>query len=187
AAVGAEEEPAARGAGAGEGAADVTEELALAEPVGNGADVDGKERPFPAAAPGVEGARDELLARARVALDEDGAGGRLEPAEGCHHLPHGLAPDEHALVALQALDLDGRGLVLRPAPLAVRQLEAVDAAAEVAAIEGERADGLQRARIDELRQDDEPVEVGRRAAPHPPPHHAAARRRPPLPPPPHER
>ena len=61
---------------AGEGAALVAEELALDERAGQRRAVDGDERAFRAGAAPVDRARDELLARAGLARQEDGGAGR---------------------------------------------------------------------------------------------------------------
>ncbi len=57
-----DEEPLAVGAGVGESAADVTEQLALEQVGGHGGAVDGDHRPVVAAAAAMQGARGELLA-----------------------------------------------------------------------------------------------------------------------------
>src|SRR5262249_59549126 len=76
--VGTGEEPAARHAGARERAPHVAEELTLPESVRNGAEIDSVHRPVAAPAAGVDGVRDQLLAGARLALDEHGHVARLE-------------------------------------------------------------------------------------------------------------
>ena len=97
--------------GARERAAHVTEQLALDEVLGDGAAVDRHERPVLALAPAVELLRDELLAGARLARDEDadvGAGDLLELAE---HLEHRRARADD-LAELLVVELgDELGLV----------------------------------------------------------------------------
>ena len=88
AAVGELEAADAIGFGVGEGAADVSEELALEDAFGESAGVDGYERPVGARRRRVEPAGDDFLAGAVLAGDEDvGVGGRdlfEEAADGLH-------------------------------------------------------------------------------------------------------
>ena len=82
------EEPDTVAVGAGEGAATMAEELALEQRLRHGGAVDGEERPAPARAHGVDGARHQLLAGPRLALDQDGdgrAGGLGHQAEDRLH------------------------------------------------------------------------------------------------------
>src|SRR5581483_995177 len=82
------EDPGLRALRAGEGAALVAEERALEERVGERPAVLGVEG---AAAPrreGVERASDDLLARPRLAVDEDRRIGRRRLARERDHLPH---------------------------------------------------------------------------------------------------
>ena len=69
--VGAAEEARAWPVRAGEGPPAVAEELALGERLGQSRAVDGDQRPGPLA-PGVHAARDDLLAGAGLALEDDG-------------------------------------------------------------------------------------------------------------------
>ena len=87
--VGLEEQAAARLHGARERAAHVAEELGLEQGLGDGGGVDGDERPRAAGPSRVDGAGDELFARARLAHDHgrrargrDEVDGRLERAHG---------------------------------------------------------------------------------------------------------
>src|SRR6185436_17840151 len=73
AAVGLDEEAAARAVGAREGAFGVAEELALEKLLGNGAAVHRQERAFRAARALVDPAREHALAGAALAGDEDRA------------------------------------------------------------------------------------------------------------------
>src|SRR5439155_26226588 len=73
AAVGLREEAGCIGDGAGEGAADVPEELALEERLGERGTVDGDERPLPTRAVAVDRPRDELLPGLAIACHDDRA------------------------------------------------------------------------------------------------------------------
>src|SRR5439155_19376588 len=73
AAVGLREEAGCVGDGAGEGAADVPEELALEERLGERGTVDGDERPLATRAVAVDRPRDELLPGPALARHEDRA------------------------------------------------------------------------------------------------------------------
>ena len=73
AAVGLAEEALLVGDRAGEGAAPVSEQLAFDQRVGNGATVDGDERPLPAHRRVVDQSRHQLLAGAAFPGDENGA------------------------------------------------------------------------------------------------------------------
>ena len=91
------------GVGAGEGAPLVPEQLALEEVLGDGGAVDGVERPRGARGAGVNGARHQLLARARLAPDQDGGvrrGDLLDEAEDLAHR-RALAHDRLEAVFLQ--------------------------------------------------------------------------------------
>ena len=99
--------------GAGEGALLVAEQLALQQPRGDGRAVELDEGPVPARAQVVQGAGDELLARAGLAADEHrgvGGGDRLDllqhPAQG------GALADDLAEVVLGADLLLQVGLLL---------------------------------------------------------------------------
>src|SRR5262249_12934714 len=97
----------ARCDGAGERALLVPEELALDDALRERPHVDGDERPANAIAPEVEEARDELLARPALALDEDGGTARRD------------APDQlEERAALRALGDDRVGPVACPHLLA---------------------------------------------------------------------
>ena len=74
AAVGFAEAPLARGDGAGEGAADVAEEFAFEDFLGEGGAVDGDKGFAGAVGFLVDGARDEFLAHAGGARNQDGGG-----------------------------------------------------------------------------------------------------------------
>ena len=93
----------------GERAAHVAEELRLEQRVGERAAIDGDERPGLARAVEMNRARDELLARAALALDEHGRlrrGDAIEPRE--HGLHRGPVADE-VRVVVASLE---RGLLL---------------------------------------------------------------------------
>ena len=85
AAVGGDEEARVRLHGAGEGAADVAEELALEQGIGDGAAVDGHEPAVAAGARHVDGAGDQLLAGAALAGDQHVARSRRAAGD---LLPH---------------------------------------------------------------------------------------------------
>src|SRR6185436_3593982 len=76
-----------RGNGARERAALVAEELALDERVADGAAVDDVERLFRSLAREVDGAREHVLARARLALEQHGSVGRRDALEHAEHRP----------------------------------------------------------------------------------------------------
>src|SRR5581483_9001629 len=87
--------------GAGEGALLVAEQLGFDQLGGHGGAVDGHERAVPARALVVNGARDELLARAGLAENADARLARADPIDLRHHALHGAArPDD--LVAADA-------------------------------------------------------------------------------------
>ena len=60
----------------------MAEELALAQVIGDGAEVDGHEAPLPPPAPGVDRLGDQLLTRPGFALDEDGRVAALDAGTG---------------------------------------------------------------------------------------------------------
>ena len=99
---------------AGEGAARVSEELALEQRLGDGAAVDRDEGPGRARGLLVDEPRDPLLARAALAGDEDGGIDLGHAARQVHELPHrgALGDDPQRL-----LDV-GRHADQRPAVLA---------------------------------------------------------------------
>ncbi len=77
------------GPGVGEGPLDVAEEFALDEVAGHGPAVDDDEGPVLARAGEVDRPGDELLARAALAADEDGA---IDAAHLLHELEDGVHP-----------------------------------------------------------------------------------------------
>ena len=106
AAVGPGEGAAAGLQGAGEGAADVAEELALDEVLREGAAVDGDEGAAPARAGVVDRPGGELLAGAGLALEQDGdvgGGGELEHGED---LAHDQAGADQLAEAVRAAGVD---------------------------------------------------------------------------------
>jgi len=123
--------------GAGEGALGVAEELALEDALGQGAAVEGDEAALAPPAVVVEGAGDELLACAALAVDEDGGvgGGDLaECVEGAEHA--GVVADD-ALEAVALVEL-------------LAELEVV--AAQVLFLEGVADDGPELLEVDRLAQ-----------------------------------
>ena len=82
--------------GAGEGAADVAEELGFEERLNHGRAVEDNVLAFDAAA-GMEGAGDEVFAGAGCALDERGAIVRGDAADAGEHLGHARAGADDAL------------------------------------------------------------------------------------------
>src|SRR5690606_17305565 len=101
AAVGDLEQAALGGLGVGEGAALVAEQLALDELLGERRAVDRDERARAARAARVDGARDDVLAGAALAEEQDR--GRVDLLEALEHAEHGRqrgrAPDEVAVPA----------------------------------------------------------------------------------------
>ena len=99
-AVGQLEEALLVALGAGERPADVPEELALEERVGQRGAVLGEERLARPRALRVDGAGDQLLAGARLALDEDGLLGGHDLVEEAQHVAHrGRAPHDRRVGA----------------------------------------------------------------------------------------
>jgi hypothetical protein len=96
AAVGDLEEALLVGDRAREGAALVAEELALEDALGERGAVHGHEEAVRTRAPVVDGARDQLLARARLALDQDGAAVRRHLVDERQHLVHDRLADDAA-------------------------------------------------------------------------------------------
>ena len=97
--------PAPRGHGAGERAAHVAEQLGLEQRLGDRAAVDRHEPLRAARAVVVNGARDELLAGAGLAGDENRAAGLRHGLEQLEQLPHHLALADDALEAVPLLEL----------------------------------------------------------------------------------
>ena len=104
----------ARGDGAGEGAADVAEQLGLEQALGHRAAVEGDEA---MAAPGavvVDRLGRQLLAGARLAGDEDGARARGHGLQQVEQLAHPGAAAHQPLEPVPLLDLRSQPGVLRP-------------------------------------------------------------------------
>jgi len=97
AAVGRLEEPLLVALRAGEGALHVAEQLRLEERLGERPAVERDERVAAAGAPGVQGARDELLARAALARDEHGGGAVGHRLDHADHLAHRRGAAHEAL------------------------------------------------------------------------------------------
>src|SRR5437870_10873110 len=110
------EEPAAVALGAGEGPAHVAAELALEERLGEGGAVLHQERRLRARAAAVDGARQELLASAGLAFEEDGHGaqrGALDERQDRAHVLGGgdegrrVRAGERRHAAVEARLVDG--------------------------------------------------------------------------------
>ena len=112
--VGRLEEPFLQGHGAGEGALDVAEQVALEQVGRQGAAVDGDERGLGPVRVHVDGPGDELLAGAALALEEDRAPGRGGGLDEVEDVLHGLAlaDDVGEAEALPELVLEPDVLVL---------------------------------------------------------------------------
>jgi hypothetical protein len=95
AAIGLLEAAAPRRLRAGEGAALVAEELALEQVLRDGRGVDGDERAARRAGCACAGARDELLARARLSGDEHRDDALAQAADGAEHVLHRGGLAEH--------------------------------------------------------------------------------------------
>src|SRR3712207_1540418 len=119
AAVGLLEQSAAVALGARERAADVAEEFRLDKLRGYRAAVDRDERVRRALAAAVYRARHDLLARARLARDQDGQRRRRDAADELHHLDEGGARAHKFYV--RSVDGLGRQLARRAGPLALLQ------------------------------------------------------------------
>src|SRR5690606_6766055 len=91
--------------GAREGALHVAEELALEERLGEGAAVDGDEGAVRAVGVRVDGAGDQLLAAAALALDEDRRVGRRGALDQLVHLPEPRALADDAARAIRRPNL----------------------------------------------------------------------------------
>jgi hypothetical protein len=116
AAPGLDEEPGAVAARAGERAAQVAEELALEERLRDCGAVLDEERRVALGAPLVDRARDDLLARARLALDEHRHAAPRRPQRQVEDRPHARRGGDEGLPALR---LGGR----RPGAVAVESGE----------------------------------------------------------------
>src|SRR5205807_115774 len=155
ASVGLDEEPAPVLGGAGERAADVPEELALAQVVGDRAQVHRYEPAAARLAAGVDGVRHELLAGAGLTVDQRGRVGALDLAKKCQHAPHRGALREDALVAIELAELlrrERRGFQADAAQPLVLALEVARYAPRVGGAERDGADGLQRRHVGWPRQ-----------------------------------
>ena len=130
-----------------ERAAHVPEELALEERLGERGAVDRHERPLAAQAVAVDGARDELLARAALARDQDGARARRDAGDGLVDLDHGRRAADHAAELLARLRQ--LGLRLRPTAEgpADRRAELLDVHRLADVVDRPRGDGQHR-RVD---------------------------------------
>ncbi len=82
---------------AGEGAFDVPEELALEQRFGQGRAIDDYQRTSGALAFGVDGLRDQALARTRLAQNQHGDRHPGDPGDNLAHVPHGGAVAQDAL------------------------------------------------------------------------------------------
>jgi hypothetical protein len=105
AAVGLGEQAQAIGAGVGERAALVAEQLALDQRLGHRGQVDRDERRLGPRRVVVDRARDQLLAGAALAGDQHRRGRAGDPADQSEDLLHGLGPRDDVLEAVLALDL----------------------------------------------------------------------------------
>src|SRR5262249_1850036 len=122
-AVGLFEEPLARLGGAGERSANVPEELALQERLGDGRAIDRNERTVGTTAVGVHRLGHELLAGAGLAGDEHGGvgGGDLDDAD--QDVAYGLRTADDVLESVALAELAGEGLHLaEEAPVLERLL-----------------------------------------------------------------
>ena len=99
----------AAGAGVGEGAGLVTEELCRHQVGGDVRAVEGDEGPVADIAVEMDRPGDHLLARAALAADEDGGAAGGDAPHHAEDLLHGRAAADHALQLL-----DRRGILLRP-------------------------------------------------------------------------
>jgi hypothetical protein len=85
---GVQEQPGAVAVGAGEGTAHVAEELGFEQRFRQGSAVLDAKRGARVGAEGVDGAGDDLLARARFTLDQHGDAGARGARSMANHLPH---------------------------------------------------------------------------------------------------
>ena len=97
--------------GAGEGTLLVAEQLALQQGLGDGGAVDGQERRLGPGAVLVDGARDQLLAGAALAGDQDGDVLGRDPADRLVDLEHGRAAADDRVATVRV-----RGASRRPRP-----------------------------------------------------------------------
>ena len=156
---------------AGERAADVAEQLRLEQRLGNRRAVDLDERHVALRAAVVDGARDQLLARAGLAGDEDGALGLGHQLGAPDDLLHGpAAPDDAVVVELfvalaaQVAVFGAQPLMLERAPDDDQQL--VDLERLLQVVERAELHGLDRAldgRVRRHHEDLRPLAFGRRA------------------------
>ena len=144
AAVGLLEAAAALRGRAGEGAALVAEELGLAQVARDGGGVDGDEGRVAARAVAVQRARDQLLATARLAVDQHRGVGVREPADGAEDLLHrrGLAENLGSEGGFLACTVLVRGL-LQCTPDERDRLVHVEGLGQV--LEGAALEGCHRA------------------------------------------
>src|SRR5690606_32834884 len=99
-AVGEGKAPLALLGGAGEGALLVAEELALDESARHGGTIDLDERAIGSVAGAVNGAGDELLAGARLAVDQDGGVGPGDLGDLLAHAPDRVAAADEAVLGI---------------------------------------------------------------------------------------
>src|SRR6185312_14535497 len=109
AAVGDLEEAAALGVGAGEGAAHVAEERGLEQRLGDGGARLGDEGLAAARTVVVDGAGDELLAGAALAVDDDGQRGIGHAIEQAEQLEHARRPANQVVVVVADGERGARG------------------------------------------------------------------------------
>ena len=126
AAVGRLEEPLVVAIGAGEGTADVAEELGLDQRRRERGAVADDERTAAARRQPVDGARDELLAGAALAGDERGRGVGRQAADEAEELEHDRRLADHAFEGRRR-ERTGRGLRRGPRQLAERKAAGGDA------------------------------------------------------------
>ena len=120
-AVGRREQAFAVLGGVGEGALDVAEQLVLEQALRDGGAVDHHERALVALRQVVDGARDQLLAGAALAVDRDGDVGRRHHGDALVEVldPRGAADDDVALaraalvVAIDSLPVAGLAIAQR--------------------------------------------------------------------------
>ena len=138
AAPGALEQPFLVADGAGERAAQVAEELALEQVLGDGAAVDRQEDRVAPVAEVVDGARHDLLADAALAGDQHRARHRRDALDQRHHLAHRRRLADQVLEVPLALDLAAQELAL-PGELPV-----LDAAPSILCSRSSKITGLSR-------------------------------------------
>jgi hypothetical protein len=164
-AVGLLEEPLLVAHGAGERALDVSEDLRLEQGLGQGAAVDGEEGAVRALARVVQGFRDELLAGARLAPDEDRRVGRRHPGDQLEDVAHlrraGDDAGDREAVAHLCLEVG----VLPPERLALErvvdpQQQLVGLTALLEVVEGAEPDRLLRRLPARVRREEDDVGLG---------------------------